>query len=896
MADNVIEVILRSVVENADQIPAFAKSLEQLAKQGVLTGTQLNQLSAALDTINKKFGSKGVAEFSAGLTEGIRKGAAEFTKGGGQIVTATDQIVRAQTAAAGTTGALIDHVDSLHGRTLGLGRVLTLAAVNLADFGPAGQIASNAVLQVATSGAKLGSTVGVLSGAIGIITTVMALWISHLQEAKKKKEELDTALRTGDMAFFQKQIVETDAALAQLGTRMDDVRARQAAEAAAGVKPGGFLSSFAAGLTEEQARVLKERGDAEGTLQELLRRKLNQTNNELEAQTRALGANIKEQEDLAHQTRLGAELQGDLAKATHKEKDERIKLLEAYRDKTIEERIKQVTATQQAQADAAKKQLADVGASAAAQIAETTGSMAALESSFAQRRGAIIAAADSDLKRQLALNKEPSLVGTITSSVEQKKQADLLSIQLERTKALTAARQQSRETEVNSLKAQETLAQAVVDIEQQRLQLLQQQQAPIAAQEAQQQTLLDAQQKLLTLSVENKQRQLAILADQISKEGLVGDKAAAVRAQETQITGELQKQRAALAAIGQQRLTPQLLQDRKNLLATITQENQVEQELRENRGQRAIQLQDQETNLRKQIADSTKELVLAQVTDTKLKPIVEIILKFEDQKKAIEDLIQKYPELESVGTQALNALEKATQASVDAAKTNQSAVANLAQSLSDTFVAGIDRSFDALFDTSKNFGERMQSLFAGIGEDMVKALLHSIITAPLKGALDSLIKSLSNSESNSGGGIGSIFGSLFGWIGRLFAPAAPVPAFAAGGLVKAGYASLAPPIPKDFLNQMQIPKFATGGTVKGPTLGLLGEGQEDEYIVPASQMSKLRKKDSTQQPVVNVHIAGDVVPRDPTMKPNDVITVTYADMDRGGKLSKAVTNIIKRNR
>src|SRR6185437_2157637 len=106
------------------------------------------------------------------------------------------------------------------------------------------------------------------------------------------------------------------------------------------------------------------------------------------------------------------------------------------------------------------------------------------------------------------------------------------------------------------------------------------------------------------------------------------------------------------------------------------QENQVEQDLRENRGQRAIQLQDQETNLRKQIADSTKELVLAQVTDTKLKPIVEIVLRFQEQKKAIEDLIQKYPELESVGTQALNALEKATQASVDAAKNHQDAVAN----------------------------------------------------------------------------------------------------------------------------------------------------------------------------------------------------------------------------
>ena len=32
------------------------------------------------------------------------------------------------------------------------------------------------------------------------------------------------------------------------------------------------------------------------------------------------------------------------------------------------------------------------------------------------------------------------------------------------------------------------------------------------------------------------------------------------------------------------------------------------------------------------------------------------------------------------------------------------------------------------------------------------------------------------------------------------------------------------------------------------------------------------------------------------MKPADVITVSFADMDRGGKLSKAVVNIIKRTR
>jgi len=345
----------------------------------------------------------------------------------------------------------------------------------------------------------------------------------------------------------------------KLGASMDDVKARQAAEAAAGVKPGGFLSSFAAGLTAEQTRILKERGEAEGTLQELIRRKTNQATNELDAQTQALGANIKAQEELAHESRVAAALQGDLANAAQSTRDAFIASSEALRDARVNEAIKQATLTQQAQADAAKKQLADVGASAKAQLAETTGNMAALESSFAQRRGAIIAAADADLKRQLAGNKVPELTGTITSSVEQKKQADLLAIELERTKALTAARQQSRETEVNSLKAQEALAQSVVDIEQQRLQLLQQQQAPIAQQEAQQQVVLTAQENLARAIIANRERQLSILNEQIRSEGLVGDKAAAVKAQEVGITAELTKQRALLAAIPAQRDTARIL-------------------------------------------------------------------------------------------------------------------------------------------------------------------------------------------------------------------------------------------------------------------------------------------------------------------------------------------------
>jgi len=45
-----------------------------------------------------------------------------------------------------------------------------------------------------------------------------------------------------------------------------------------------------------------------------------------------------------------------------------------------------------------------------------------------------------------------------------------------------------------------------------------------------------------------------------------------------------------------------------------------------------------------------------------------------------------------------------------------------------------------------------------------------------------------------------------------------------------------PQIP--FLPQPQIPRFAQGGVVNGPTLAMVGEGNEREYIIPESKMAR----------------------------------------------------------
>jgi hypothetical protein len=47
-----------------------------------------------------------------------------------------------------------------------------------------------------------------------------------------------------------------------------------------------------------------------------------------------------------------------------------------------------------------------------------------------------------------------------------------------------------------------------------------------------------------------------------------------------------------------------------------------------------------------------------------------------------------------------------------------------------------------------------------------------------------------------------------------------------------------------------VPRLAAGATVKGPTLALLGEGGEDEFVIPRS---KLAKQQGNARPEVHIH-------------------------------------------
>ena len=93
------------------------------------------------------------------------------------------------------------------------------------------------------------------------------------------------------------------------------------------------------------------------------------------------------------------------------------------------------------------------------------------------------------------------------------------------------------------------------------------------------------------------------------------------------------------------------------------------------------------------------------------------------------------------------------------------------------------------------------------------------------------------------------------------------------------------------LNLPQLRRFQSGGVVEGPTLGVIGE--EGPEIV--ARMKPAGSRDAGQ-PKVTVVINGDITPRRPDMRPEDVIKVVANDAERGGDVGRAMQNVIRRAR
>jgi hypothetical protein len=665
--------------------------------------------------------------------------------------------------------------------------------------------------------------------------------------------------------------------------------------------------------------------------------------------------------------------------------------------------LAEIKAKMEADADKAS---ADALAARQRAIFEQTGNTAALEASFRIQLAATAKAADAARDAEIKKLKEsmPGLPAAdearIRALADQQKAAQLDQIRLERSKALFQVREQGQATDIAQLKQLETEAKNLAEAEQARLDTLKQQQASVGEQDAQLLRVQDAQQHLLEVQIDNRQKQIALIGEQIIREGLVGDKLKAAQIQQGELTGELVKFKTALDELGKGRDTNRILQERKNLIVDIEQENRNLQEIEDARGKRAIQVQEQEVTLRKQIKDLNTEAAIAGITDETKRQIAEVNAKYQEQRDAINDLIQLYPELEDTALKALDAINKANKTAVDNINTNKNALVQMAQSLSDAFVNSMDRAFDEVLSGTEDFGKRMQNLVEDIGKTILKSILHSLITVPIKESLDTSIAQLRKSIA-SGGGILSMFGiggaavPTMPGTGEAIATGAaaksqnlPVPDFtdwtftidkgmsgvsktmtegltnmldkAAGGfgdffgsltkLISSMLQSISEAMSdasgKGFslfrsilgifssvVGMFSRVPGATGGAPGSPGLSPTGEyapgptasdlasyggGLTQRYAmaqaIPQSFLQPFQQTAAPtraatatagvgqavavqqQQAPPQVIIQGDVVPRDPGMRPSDVIKIVYNDMDRGGMTSKATVNVLKRNR
>ena len=111
------------------------------------------------------------------------------------------------------------------------------------------------------------------------------------------------------------------------------------------------------------------------------------------------------------------------------------------------------------------------------------------------------------------------------------------------------------------------------------------------------------------------------------------------------------------------------------------------------------------------------------------------------------------------------------------------------KSIGDDIKSGVVDGIKAAITGAKSFGEVMSNILGRIGDKL------------LNFAIDGMFSSL--------GGGGGFLGKLFGGM-------------AEGGLARGG---------------MSTKAFAKGGVATGPTLGLVGEAGEDEYMIPSSKMA-----------------------------------------------------------
>ena len=148
----------------------------------------------------------------------------------------------------------------------------------------------------------------------------------------------------------------------------------------------------------------------------------------------------------------------------------------------------------------------------------------------------------------------------------------------------------------------------------------------------------------------------------------------------------------------------------------------------------------------------------------------------------------------------------------------------LMEMINTTFIQPVKDAFTATLEfINVNFVQPIQTAFTVLVES-IKTIFSNVvqfITSPFKAAFET-VRGIVNQILNS---IGNAIGSVVDAI---------------NGVIRGANQALAraklPQIP--LLPAPNIPRFAEGGVVSGPTLAMVGEGGEPEYIVPQSKAGK----------------------------------------------------------
>jgi TP901 family phage tail tape measure protein len=124
---------------------------------------------------------------------------------------------------------------------------------------------------------------------------------------------------------------------------------------------------------------------------------------------------------------------------------------------------------------------------------------------------------------------------------------------------------------------------------------------------------------------------------------------------------------------------------------------------------------------------------------------------------------------------------------------------------------------------NQNFIKPVQDTITGMIKNIGNAFqsLKEAIVAPFRAAMD-IVKGIVN----------NILSGIVKAISFMIAPINAIIAHAN----KLGNITRQPQIP--YLQPPQFPKFAQGGVVDSPTLAMVGEGNEREYIIPESKMAR----------------------------------------------------------